>query len=346
MSVEIWLHPSKATKKQLREFLSSRGFVECDHIMPWGKGAVHYHWFECRDFLSYDGVEATIYKPDEDHRKLGECAWALHTRTRTSGSPADKQFQIDTINIARRQFGGNFYNDWGGKNRHMTAPAETRDAPSRGLYLSYENVSNHISSVQYALPAETEGMKNLAGTPLAAMAQMDPSRVIYNAIVPFAVASLEGFFGDAFEILIEYDADAQAYLSKQSKKVEFEDVREISAGSKTIEDVIAGWYSFQNPASMQRAFSEWLDIDFRRILRNAVSPHNPEIALDEALESIVAMRHRVIHGLKLNLALDRDATLRVLDDTQAIIDAFVNHLETQRGLVVREAQFADGQPEE
>lgn len=335
MSVEIWLHPGNATKKQLRDFLISRGFRECNHLIPWRKGAVHYHWFEAKDFMSYDGVEATIYKPDDDSHKLGQCAWALHTRTRASGSPADKQFQIDTINVARRQFGGSFYNDWGGKNRHMAAPSEIRDAPSRGLYLAYESVVGHIEAVEYALPLETQGMKNLKGTPLEAMAQSDPSRVIYNAILPFAVASLEGFLGDAFKILIKYDASAQAYLDKQSKKVEFEDAREIAAGTLTLEDVVAGWFSFQNPASAHKAYSEWLGIDLKTLLRQVAAPGNAQVMLDAAFENMVAMRHQVIHGLKLNYALDRDAILRILEETRAIIDTIVDHLEKQCGFVIR-----------
>ena len=335
MSVEIWLHPGKATKKQLREFLSSRGFVECDHIFPWGRGALHFHWFESRDFISYDGVEATIYKPEDDPRGLGECTWALHTRTRSSGSPGDKQFQIDTINFARRQFGGKFYNDWGGKNRHMAAPEQTRDAPSRGLYLAYESVTGHIEAVKYALPEETQGMKNLAGTPLEVLAQNDPSRVIYNAIVPFAVASIEGFLGNAFRILIKYDSGAQDYLAKQSKKVDFEDAREIAAGNLSVEDVVARWFSFQNPASAQKAYSEWLGIDLKGLLRQVGSPQSSQITLDDTFERIVAMRHSVIHGLALNYELDRDAILHMLDETQAIIDTVVDHLEKQNRLVIR-----------
>lgn len=336
MSVEVWLHPDTATKKQLVGFLRSLGYQPCQHLLPWGKGAVHFHWFEADDYKSFDGVEATVYKPQEDPHRLGPCAWALHTRTRSSGSPSDKQFQIDTINQARRQFGGHFYNDWGSRNRHMKAPPERRDAASRGLYMNYEAVKQHIDSVKFALPPEHEQMKKMAGTPLADMARMDPARVIYNALVPFAAASLEGFFGEAFTIMIRYDAGAQAYLTKQNRKIEFDDARAIASGQKRIEEVIAGWYSFQNVSSLQKAFSEWLGVDLWKVLRGAAASDDANSTLDQAFEKIVATRHKIIHGLQLDYDIDRARIVAILDDAARIVDAFVDHLEKDTRRLIRD----------
>lgn len=336
MSVEIWFHPQKATKKQLISFLESLSFMPCEHLWNWPKGSVHFHWFEAADFRSFDGVEATVHKPLEDPHGLGPCAWALHTRTRSGGSPTDKQFQIDTINRAKHQFGGNFYNDWGGRNKHMKAPIERRDASARGLYLTYERVNKHLKNVMFALPTEHDGLKNLVATPYAAMAREDPARVIYNALIPFAVASLEAFFSEAFAILIRYDASAQSPLEKQGRKVDFEDVKAIADGHKRIEDVVASWYSFQNIRSIQKAFSEWLDLDLLKILRTTDSVYNPGETLDQIFGKVVNMRHRIIHGLDLEYDTDRVAILRILEDVTRIIDTFVENLEEKSGKIIRD----------
>ena len=132
-----------------------------------------------KDNLSFDGVEATIFRPSEDPHKLGACHWALHTRTRASGSRADKVEQNETIRQAKAHFGGSFYNDWGGRNRHSQEPPEHRDASSRGLYLAYQVVHQHLTAVSFSLPPENEQFARLETAGLADLARTDPcARVI------------------------------------------------------------------------------------------------------------------------------------------------------------------------
>jgi hypothetical protein len=111
-------------------------------------------------------------------------------------------------------------------------------------------------------------LEKLVGTKLEVLAETDPTRVVYNALVPFAVASLENFFSRCFKILLRYNLKAQEKIAQQSKKVDFEDVIAIKNGTLTIEDIIADWYSFQNIASIHRAFSDWFGIDFWALLRS------------------------------------------------------------------------------
>lgn len=99
------------------------------------------------------------------------------------------------------------------------------------------------------------------------VSRMDPSRVLYNALVPFSIAALEYFFGNTFKILLHYDQKAQKKLKEQSRKIDIQDVLEISTGTKTVEDIIANWYSFQNIQSTSAAFKDWFGIDFWKFLR-------------------------------------------------------------------------------
>ena len=336
MSVESILHPAQATKRNLREFLESRGYTPCKHLWNWPRGSLHFHWFNVTDNLSFDGVEATIFRPSEDPHKLGTCEWALHTRTRSSGSRADKVEQNETIRQAKARFGGNFYNDWGARNRHSAEPPEHRDAASRGLYLAYEIVREHLIAVSTSLPPESESFAKLEAAGMGALMQSDPSRVLFNALVPFAVASLEGFFSRAFVILIRYDAAAQGYLRAQTRKIDFEDVVAISRGERTLEDVVASWYSFQNIGSIQKAFSEWLGLDFRRLLREASNRPPGSAPLDDTLSEIIRRRHRIIHELDLDFNMRRDHVVATMDDARSVIDAFIDHLEEVRGMVIRD----------
>jgi hypothetical protein len=133
MSIEIILHPKAARREDIANLLKDLGYRPCEHLWDWPKGSLNFHWFERNDYLSYDGVEATVYKPSSDEHGLGACEWALHTRTRVWANPADKNHQDGTIHAARAKFGGNFYNDGHGKNRYTRREPDGRDAVSRGI---------------------------------------------------------------------------------------------------------------------------------------------------------------------------------------------------------------------
>lgn len=338
MSIEIILHPKNATRDQLRQFLEDRGYRPTDHLWNWPKGSLNYHWFDHSDYRSFDGVEATIYPPtdEKDLKKLGACGWALHTRTRSSGSPADKQQQNETIRAARQQFGGSFYNDWHGKDRYTPVHQDWRDAPARGIYLAYEFVTHNISAVRFALPDPTEGLEKLVGTKLETLATADPTRVLYNALVPFAVAALEHFFSQTFKILLRYDSTARKRLEKQTRKVELADVLAIEAKTRTIEDVVADWYSFQNIASIHNAFSEWFGVDFWKLLRQRKKIGKRISFLESRLDQLIKFRHSVVHGLSIDVEMRKQQIQEVLDLALAVIEVFVDHLEKGRGMRIRD----------
>ena len=121
--------------------------------------------------------------------------------------------------------------------------------------------------MQFALPDPTPGLERFVGTDLEPLPRIDPERVLYNALVPFAVAAIEHSLSRSFKVLLEFDPKTRERLLRLTRKVEMVDVVSIAEGAKSIEDVVVGWYSFQNLDSIQKAFNEWLGIDFRAALR-------------------------------------------------------------------------------
>jgi hypothetical protein len=337
VSIEIILHPQRASRDELRQFLADRQFKPTDHLWDWPKGSLNYHWFDHTHCRSFDGVEATIYPPSaEQQEKLGQCEWALHTRTRAFASPADKEQQNKIVRAARQKFDGSFYNDWYSKNRYTQVEPDSRDAVARGIYLAYEFVTHNIRAVRHALPEPNEGLEKLVATKLEALATADPTRVLYNALVPFSVAALEHFFSQCFKILLRYDPRARERLKQQTRKIDLADVLAIKAGTKTIEDVIADWYSFQNIASIHTAFSDWFGIDFWKLLRRRRKIGRRIALLESHLNQLIEFRHGIVHRLSLNIELRKPQIEELLDIALAIIDTFVDHLEKGMGKSIRD----------
>ncbi len=321
--------------------LRERGFQPCGHLWDWPKGSLHFNFFEDKDFLSYDGVEATISPPSEDRTKeLGPCEWALHIRTRASASPYDKYLQDELVREARRRYGGSFYNDWRGRNRYNNTPSDGRDAVARGIFLVYERVTTKLSMVSLSLPDGGMGLNkepqdDYGKMVVETLLQNDPARSLYNAVIPFIVACIEHFFQSSFKILLQYGSGTNEKLLKSSKKVDMSDALLIASGKKTINDVVADWYSFQSIEAIHKAFSDWLGIDFWKVLRKRKKIGNNIMLLESRLRELIDVRHGIIHRFDFDPTLDKGALISLFDLTRAVIDEFVLYLEKTRGCAIR-----------
>lgn len=339
MSIEITLYPKSANKKQLREHLQFLKFQKSGHLWDWPQGSIHFFWFESEGYKSINGVEATIYPPsEEEQQKYGLCEWVLHTRTRAGASSFDREQQNLVIRSGRKRFGGNFYNDWYGKNRYIEIEKDEKGPVGRGILRSYEVVEGNITSVKFALPQPSFQL-NSESRLGEVLERMDPARVLYNALVPFAVASLEHFFGQSFKILLHYDENALERLRNQTRKVEMRDVVAIASGEKSVEDVVASWYSFQNIKSISSAYNDWLGINLWEVFRRRRKVGRKFALLEQEFDNLIHFRHGVIHRLELDFDLSREQIEDIFSVTLALMDAFVDYLEEEKGFKIRDPEL-------
>ena len=271
MSIEIWQFPSTATKVQLVEALRALGFESRESLFwPGPPGTVNLFWSQPEDFVSTSGVNASVFPLDDQGRMAWNTTteWALRTRTSTWASSFDKAFQNSVVRSIRKSFGGRFYNDHDGHNRYIVFAKVKSTPASRGIFAAFSRVSEELEALEHALPEE---MIRALITPrgeitddtdvtgvLRFSKQLDPSRVVYNALIPFLVAAIEHFFRESFEILLKYDPSARWIFQEQNRRLSFAEAIAIERGELTIERVASGWYSFQNLDSIQKAFKESL----------------------------------------------------------------------------------------
>ena len=92
----------------------------------------------------------------------------------------------------------------------------------------------------------------------------------------------------SFKVLLRYEKSAQARLAQENRRVELQDVIAISERKRTVEDIIAGWYSFQRLESIHVAFNEWFKIDIWKLLRTQTSRGKWVTTFDERLNGSLA----------------------------------------------------------
>lgn len=243
MSILEILYPPAATKDDLRRLLITQGFAKGDpFIMDWPNSVLWFTWFEAKDYLSTDGVTATVFKTSgEEQSNFKSGAWGLYTQTRVWASSYDRQKQNDVIRTARRVFGGRFINDCSGVNRYTEVEPETKTPVGRRIWAVYSQIAASLAAVTDAMPQEIVAPTASPALVIEMLQQIDTARVLYNALVPFALSALERFFRDAFVVLLTYDEHAQTRIAAEARKIDLVDVLAIRSGQKTLEDVIASW---------------------------------------------------------------------------------------------------------
>lgn len=339
MGRDVTLYPKKASRKELSEYLEYLGFERCGHFWDWPKGTLNYSWFEHQDFKSIDGVSADIYPISPDERKITGNDWALHVRNVYSASWHDVVMLNNVLRGARKKFGGIIKGDYG-TNKYAPLWEDKSTPISRGISGIYQHIAQQISSVKFSLPEPSIKHQNLSGNKfddfLEFSNSLDPSRIIYNGLVPFAVAMFEYFFSQAFQILIAYDKQALEKRETHKAKIDFSTMLNVQRKKQSIESIIAEGYTFQNLDQLNRAYKDWLDIDVRKILYKKKRIGQSITFLENKISEIIQYRHGIVHHFAIDRSLTKEAYIHILDAILLTIKEFISHIENKYNMKIND----------
>lgn len=337
MGRDVTLYPKKASRKELGEYLENLGFVRCGHFWDWPKGTLNYSWFDSQDFKSIDGVSADIYPISTEEEKITENGWALHVRNLYSASWHDVAMLNEVLRGARKRFGGTIKGDYG-TNKYAPLWEDKSTPISRGISGIYQHITQQISSVKYALPPPSITPLKKTGNKIDEFNElansMDPSRIIYNGLVPFAVAMFEYFFSQAFQILIAYDKHALEKRETHKAKIDFTTALNVHRNKQSIESVIAESYTFQNLEQLNKAYKDWLNIDVRNILFKKKRIGQSLIFLENRISEIIQYRHGIVHHFAIDRSLTKEAYTHILDAISLAIEEFISYMENKYNIKI------------
>lgn len=330
MGRDVTLYPKKASRKELSDYLESLGFTKCGHFWDWPKGTLNYSWFDRQDFKSIDGVSADIYPISAEEQNITKNEWALHVRNLYSASWYDVAMLNEVLRGARKKFGGTIKGDYG-TNKYAPLWDDKSTPVSRGISGVYQHVKEELSAVKYALPEPSINHPQPTGEKIDDFLEftksLDPSRVIYNGLVPFAVAMFEYFFSQAFQVLIAYDKLALEKREDHKAKFDFSAILDIHRNKRSIEELIAENYTFQNLDQLNKAYKDWLDIDVRKIFFKKKRIGKSITFLENRISEIIQYRHGIVHHFAIDRSLTRDAYIHILDAISLAIEEFVLFIE-------------------
>jgi hypothetical protein len=333
MGRDLTLYPRKASRSDIKDYLESLAFQRCEHFWEWPEGTLNYSWFDDQDFRSIDGVSADIYPVEGDDKGITGNDWALHVKNLYGASWHDVNMLNEVLRGARKRFGGIIKGDYG-TNRYAPLWKDESTPISRGVSSVFQRVTQDMSAVRFALPDSALTSPIPGDSTSKKIRQFieftktqDPSRVIYNGLVPFAVSMFEYFFSRVFRILIAYDPYALAKRKEHKLQVNFDLLLKVSQGEESVEDVIASSYTFQNLRQLNKAYIDWLQIDVRKLLFKKKRIGRKVAFLEERIQEIIHYRHGVVHHFDLDRSLTKEGYIAILDAVEASISEVVFYIE-------------------
>lgn len=351
MSIVIDFYPVNASKADLKAFVESFGFNKTTYSLnPFPKGTLYYAWYDYEDYKSADGVEAVII----DNKAIadGEATtpYVIHTRTRVWASAYDKQKQNQLIRAAKKRFGGDFYNDQDGKNRYIPIEKPEFLHPyESGILKLYERLKDKLSKLYSTIVSNDEpfelALQNAAHPHIKQMLiQNNPDIYLYNSLLPFAVSVIEHLLKELFIVLIKYDEKAQKLIAEFKVKdfknlLSVSDLKEIQKGTKSIEELIAGNYTFQNLNQVNDAYKKYLNIDVNSILSKKIYGKN---TLRNALVDVIERRHWMIHHFSFSSDMDKKKFFSVLEICDLVIEEMVSYVETRNQIQIKSHSMYSG----
>ncbi|MEM7116854.1 MAG: hypothetical protein AAF614_30770 [Chloroflexota bacterium] len=102
---------------------------------------------------------------------------------------------------------------------------------------------------------------------------------------------------------------------------------DVESGSRTIENVIAENYTFQNLNQLNKAYKDWLDIDVRKILFKKKQIGNSVTFLENRISNIIQYRHGIVHHFAIDRSLTKDGYMQILETVELAILEFIKFIE-------------------
>lgn len=343
MSLEITLYTKISTKTGLTRLLAENGFQKVRHIVGELNDSknLHYMWFGFENYEPNVGIEDTVLELSNEERKKHQCSnWILHTRTRAGGTHEDKAKQNEIIRIARKQFGGTFYNDWYGTNRYTNLEDYEKLHPHEKAIFSikensFEKLYQIINCLESYQNPMSEYLQSLEPDTLGQLLKTkDPSIVLYNGLIPFLVSVIEYFFGESFVNFITYDSTAREMITDEKIKIGVSEVMKIQNKETSLERIISETYNFQSLESINKAFKKYIKIDVFAVLSKRKKVNGKIFRVLTKLEMLVNSRHKIIHNLEFNYDLTKDDYITYVKTVEKTIEMIIDEIKVKRDLKI------------
>lgn len=270
-----------------------------------------------RDYKYLSGIK--VWKCDENDE---EYVWRV--RTLIFASSYDIFEQNNTIRNLKKYCCACFVSDMG-TNRYFDEIPLVKGAES-GCYFALQKLDNNFSLLCHSLskyPEDEQGEKNMmeiGGIPT-------PSIFNANVYSSFLCSLIEEYFKSTFIALMKYSDRKEKILNVKFSPY---DMKDISDGSKAVEEVYASTLSFQN---IQKIVSNFHSLDSKLDIGIPLKKpyHRRKKSLYLQIDDILERRHGMIHRMDFDYTYNSVMLKKDIEDVKIALKRVYSYICQQYG---------------
>lgn len=325
MSISLYLFSKKSPNKiSIEKIITPLGFKPMEE--PFDKLNLYY-WFKEENYESLRGVHLDFSKAQPEDKELPKGTKTVFIATTYAGrSYEDINMQNNVIRSLRTVFRGSIYNDDEGKHAYISNDWPRLKPAEKRCGLIYSNFHNNINKAKLA----TSDLGEHYSARLKfdeGLASYDSGLIINNLVAVFLVSILENFLRDLFIAYVEMRPDLQDKIFEKTSKIDFQTLKALLEKEKSVVDVEADSYSFQNILSANRAYITYFQLNLVELWSKRKKMAGKFYKIRDVVQELINLRHKIVHNAYLKHNFNKVEVNRYVNAIEIAGKLLVNELE-------------------
>lgn len=325
MSIDLYLY-SKVTpsRKAIENIVFPLGFEPVDDQEErW------YWWFKDDNYESFRGCRLYVSRSDGTDTGLPRGAKTIfHSYTNAGRSREDLDMQNNVIRTLRSHFGGSVYDPQEGKYAYLPNDIPKLSVAEKRCGFVYGRFHNNLGMATMAvsdLNPQFSKMKHIFDD----MDYYDKNVLTNNLVIVFLVSILEVFLKDLFVSYVETQPVVQEKIYAKTSKIDYPTLRELLERKRSLAEVEADLYTFQNISSANVAFNTYMNINLFNVWDRKKKIDRKFYNVREGIIELLSLRHKIIHTAYIDTDIDRRKLVRYHTIVRGAGNLIVESLEKQ-----------------
>jgi hypothetical protein len=296
-------------------------------IFPLGfkkKSYSKYFWFDKNNNNSLSGCYLYYQLPSKtQNSESKKTKLTLTSAVYGIFSYEDLEMLNNVILHIQKVFGGQIYNPIL-ENSQIYPNTLTKLKPiEKKLGLTFYTFQKKLNSFNYIF--ERENLEN------------EDNLEFQSLLIPFLVSLLESFFYEFYISYLESKPEIleKILIEKGRLKLNYFDLKNLLEKEKTLAELLAEYYNFQNLYSLNYAFRELLNLEL--LDRWSKKKINEKTYL-ENIQNLISQRHKIIHNLFSDENFVSQNILNYKETLVLIVNDFIDLVE-KTGLKINFSKY-------
>ena len=302
MSLDLYLRSRvRPTEEEIERVILPLGWKRQDHHSK--SGTLSYNWFFREEFRSIRGCWLFVeYDPEEAPK---DTQVRFHSYSNAGRSYEDLDAQNAVLRTLRKHFGGSLFNPGEGNGSYLVNDIPKLSPAEKGCGMAYVYYQQNLGRA--TLLVDDLSDRSIALSEFSDFfLTLDIGILRNNTLIPFLIAALETFLRELFTRYLELRPEIQERIYTARTKLEYSQLKDLLSGEKTLAQLEAEQYTFQNLASANVAYKRYLEIDLMKVLGVRKRWKSRIRNVREVIEEMLELRHKIIHSAYIDISLNRE----------------------------------------